>query len=92
MKSGRTTVVNKYGIHLRPSTLIVREAQRYGGDIMVSADGAAAVSAKNVLGLLGLGLTCGKTVTVAVTGPDEAACLKKMLGLFSSDFSTEFEY
>ena len=86
MKTGCATVANQYGIHCRPSTLIVKEAQAYPGKITVTVDEGAPTNAKNILGLLGLAITCGKTVTITVAGPDEDLWLDKMVRLFSTDF------
>ena len=79
------TVRNKYGIHCRPSALIVKAAQTYAGTIHVAradTDGAAKVDAKSVLGLMGLGLAQGAKVHLLVAGPDEDKVCREMIVLF----------
>lgn len=83
------TIANAYGIHCRPSGVISKAMQGYQGKVeIISPDGAVA-NPTSVLSLLGLGLTCGNTVTIRVDGPDEEATGKKLVELFETHFDFE---
>jgi len=82
----QATVRNEFGIHVRPSGVIAKEARNYSGRIEVVSAKGATVDAKNVLGLLSLGITCGQIVTLRVDGPDEAKMAARMVELFETYF------
>ena len=56
-------------LHARPAGALAVAAGRFAAVIRVSAGGHSA-DAKSVLGVMGLGATCGQHVTVAAEGPD----------------------
>jgi len=86
MTSRQATVKNDYGIHCRPSAVIVKESQHYEAAIEISlADGRQA-DAKNMFGVIGLAVRQGETVTIAVDGPDEQAVCERMVTLFETNF------
>ncbi len=58
------------GIHARPAGLLAKTAKLYGSEITLEKDGKS-VSCKGLLALMGLGVRCGDTVTVTITGTDE---------------------
>lgn len=86
MKTGQATVINQYGIHCRPSTVIAKAAQLYQGTVTVRTPTGKEVEATSVLSLVSLGLTPGATVTIRVSGPDEDVMCARMVELFSTDF------
>ena len=79
------TVRNEYGIHVRPSAEIAKEAQLYPGTITVR-DEVGQANAKSILELIGLALGHGHTVTIAVDGPDAAAVAERFVALFEKQF------
>ncbi len=86
MFSRTATVRNKYGIHCRPSALIVQAARQYPGEIRVTTPSGQTENAANLLGLISMAIRCGETVTVEVEGPDEEQTCAKMVELFEKDF------
>ena len=58
------------GIHARPAGVIVKAAKEIGGDIKITK-GAKTVAAKQLFGLMSLGVKSGETITVS--SDDEAA-------------------
>ncbi len=86
MTERSATIRNAYGIHVRPSSVIVKAAKEYGGSIEVTSAKGVTVDIKNILGLISLGLTCGQTVTLRISGPDEEATAAKMAELFETHF------
>ncbi|NOY82545.1 MAG: HPr family phosphocarrier protein [Kiritimatiellaeota bacterium] len=86
MFSRTATVRNRYGIHCRPSALIVQAARQYPGEIRVTGPSGRTENAANLLGLISMAIRCGETVTVEVEGPDEEQTCAKMVELFEKDF------
>ncbi len=86
MFSASATVRNEYGIHCRPSALIVKECQGYSGIIQVEASDGRVADAKNMLAIIGLGVACGQNVTILVTGPDEERVCRRIVELFRTEF------
>jgi len=81
-------IKNNYGIHCRPSALIVSKLQPFDAEIMVSVLGKhpEQVSAKNVLSLIGLGALYQDTVHITVSGENEEEILPKVVELFETNF------
>ena len=86
MISKQAKIANQHGIHCRPAAVIVKEARDYQGRIRVVNETGNESEASNALGLLALGLTCGKGITIEVEGPDENATCDKMVELFEREF------
>ena len=86
MTTAYATVRNEYGIHCRPSAVIVKECQSYPGTIRVETELGDEGDAKNLMALMGLGISCGTDVTIKVEGPDEEAMAQKMVELFERNF------
>jgi phosphocarrier protein len=85
MVEHQAVVRNHQGIHCRPSAVIVKAAEAYGGKILVrSANGEA--DCRSIMGLLCLGLEEGAEVTVSANGPEEQAMCMKLVELFETRF------
>lgn len=81
------TVLNKAGIHCRPSSAILMAAMGYSQDHKMQAICARGVSSLgSILELLSLGLQCGESVTVKVEGPKESEIGSKLAELFAHEF------
>ena len=52
------TLLNRYGMHVRPAGLFAKTASRYDADVQVEKDGNA-VSGKSIMALMTLEATCG---------------------------------
>lgn len=71
MKSFTYVITDAQGIHARPAGLLVKAASTYESKITISKD-KKEVDAKRIIGIMGLGIKAGETVTVSIDGPDEA--------------------
>ena len=89
MTSCQATVKNGYGIHCRPSAVIAKEARSYDGNIQICDEHGNCATAANALELIGLGIHCGQTVTIQVSGTDETVMCKRMTELFETEFDFE---
>ena len=79
------TIQNEQGIHCRPASVILNEMKAYTGSVRISADGRES-ELMSVMGLLGLGLECGRSITITVDGPDEEAVCSSLVDLFEFNF------
>ncbi len=71
MKQFNYTVTDELGIHARPAGLLIREASKFDSEITIECGGKKA-DAKRLFAVMGMGVKHGSTVTVTVSGKDEA--------------------
>ncbi len=87
MVSKTAIVRNEHGIHCRPSAVIAKEVMQYDGEVHVSVVDNTRMDARNILGLISLGATCGQAVRITVSGGrDEEAFCQRMVDLFETQF------
>jgi len=65
--------------------LLVKEAKKYVSKIMISKDGESAEATK-LMAVMGLGVKCGQTVEVEITGEDEVIAYDAMREFFENNF------
>jgi len=73
-------LMNASGLHARPASLFVMEANKFQSEIFVEVNGKR-VNAKSILGLLSLAVRQGTKITIISTGPDEAEALQALCNL-----------
>lgn len=79
------TVTLKDGLHLTPTSRIVKVAKGYSCDILIhKADRSA--SAKSPLDILTLGAECGSILTLEATGENAAEAIAALADLFANNF------
>lgn len=66
------TIKDELGIHARPAGELVKEAKKYESKITITKEGRT-VEATKLMAVMSLGVKCGQTIDVEVTGVDEAA-------------------
>jgi phosphotransferase system HPr (HPr) family protein len=76
-------VRNPSGLHARPAAVFVRAACGFRSDIRVAnvTTGSAPVTAKSIIGVLGLGVERGHTIRVVVDGEDEGSAAEALRSL-----------
>lgn len=79
------TLVNKYGMHVRPAGLFAKVASRYNADVEVEKDGNV-VSGKSIMALMTLEAVCGTVLKVTATGPQAKEVLDEIGALISRKF------
>jgi phosphocarrier protein HPr len=82
------TVVNKLGIHARPSAMFVKTANRFHSEIFVEKDGER-INGKSIMGLMMLAAGPGSTLRVEAVGADAAAALDEIQALLQAKFGEE---
>ncbi|MEA2012271.1 MAG: HPr family phosphocarrier protein [Verrucomicrobiota bacterium] len=85
MTTKKVTITNEYGIHCRPSSVIVKEALKYTGTITIKF-GTMETTLSSMMGLLSLAIKCGDEIELFVDGPDEKETIKKFTDIFAKNF------
>lgn len=79
------TLVNKYGMHVRPAGALAKVCQKYSCDVTVQNAGAS-VSGKSVLGLMTLEAPVGTVLTVTAAGDDADLAMAEIEELVLNHF------
>ena len=85
MKQVQTTIVNKLGLHARPSAALTQTATRFKSDVWLTK-GTRRVNGKSIMGVMMLAAARGATLVVEADGPDEDAALAALVELIGSGF------
>jgi phosphocarrier protein len=86
---GRATIylTNPEGLHARPAALFTMTAAGFGCNVEVSKNGKT-VNGKSVIKLISLDCRVGDEITIATSGPDEAAALQRLVSLVTTELAT----
>ena len=79
------TLVNKYGMHVRPAGALAKVCQKYESEITVENAGNA-VSGKSVLGLMTLEAPVGTVLKVTAEGGDADLAVAEIEELVKNHF------
>ena len=79
------TLVNKYGMHVRPAGALAKACQKYACDVTVSNAGVS-VSGKSVLGLMTHEAPVGTVLTVTAAGDDADLAMAEIEELVLNHF------
>jgi phosphocarrier protein HPr len=88
MVSGQVKVITKNGIHLRLAGELVKAANRFHSEIMITKD-SQEVNAKSILGVAGLGAEMGSELLIKADGEDENEALEHLIALVENDFTQD---
>jgi phosphocarrier protein HPr len=81
-------IVNKLGLHARAAAKLVTTATRYGSLIEVERRGQR-VNCKSIMGIMMLAASCGSSILVEASGPDEAEAMAAIEDLIANRFGEE---
>lgn len=84
MKNFSYEIKDEVGIHARPAGLLVKEAKKYKSKITVDKNGKKAEATKLMV-LMGLGVKCGDTVEVEISGEDEDTAYEGIKTFFENN-------
>jgi len=79
------TLLNRYGLHVRPAGLFAKVSSRYDADIEVEKDGNV-VSGKSIMALMTLEAVHGSVLKVTASGPQAKEALDELEGLIARKF------
>ena len=82
------TILNRLGMHARPSAMFVRVAGRFRCEVWVAKDGEE-VNGKSIMGLMMLAAGQGSKLNVRAEGLDAAEAIREIEALIESRFNEE---
>ncbi len=82
------TIVNRLGLHARPSAMFVRVASRFRCEIWVAKDDEE-INGKSIMGLMMLAAGQGSKLRVRAEGPDANEAIREIEELIASRFNEE---
>ena len=84
--SEELTLTNRFGLHLRPSSLFVEEANRYRAQVFVSVNGGEEGNGKSIFDLLARAAEKGATIRIRTMGEDAPDALEGLAALVRHGF------
>jgi phosphotransferase system HPr (HPr) family protein len=69
-------------LHARPAGALAVAAAQFSSAVSLTV-GASSADAKSVLGVMGLGATCGQHLTVAAEGPDAHEAVAAIIAILA---------
>jgi len=81
-------VINRAGIHARPSALLVQTTKNFKSNIYLEK-GNDRINAKSIMGIITLGAAYGTELKVIAEGEDEELAVETIVKLFESKFEEE---
>ena len=85
MISHTTKIVNRLGLHARPSAMLVTATSRYQSEVYFTKNGLR-VNGKSILGVMMLAAEQGSELLIEIDGPDEQQALAEVLNVIDSRF------
>lgn len=83
--SREVTVLNRQGIHARPSAAFVKLAGQFRSDVFLEKDGET-INGKSIMGLLMLAAGPGSKIQIVCQGDDAQVALDRLVDLVNSRF------
>jgi len=81
-------VINRAGIHARPSALLVQTTKNFTSSIFFEKN-SDRINAKSIMGIITLGAGYGAEVKIIADGEDEKEAIEALVKLFESKFEEE---
>lgn len=88
MQQRDVEIVNKLGLHARPSAKLTQLASSFKSSVHMSRNGRR-INAKSIMGVMMLAAAKGSTITLETDGADEVEAIDALAGLISSGFGEE---
>jgi len=88
MARAEVTVVNRLGLHARPSAKVTTAAGRFRAEVWLSRN-TRKVNAKSIMGVMMLAAARGSTLVVEAEGPDADQAVSALVDLIGSGFGEE---
>jgi phosphocarrier protein HPr len=81
-------IANTFGLHGRPSAMLVERAKQFSSDIRLIRDGLEA-DCKSVLDVMSMACAKGTTISLKAAGEDAEAALTALAALIADKFGEE---
>lgn len=82
------TIKNLKGLHARPATMFIQEANKFKSDIFVIKDDDR-INAKSIMGIMATGISVGTEIIIEAIGPDEEKAIERLVALIEDKFGEE---
>lgn len=82
------TIMNRLGLHARPSAMFVKICSRFKCDVWVEKDGER-VNGKSIMGLMMLAAGHGSKLKIECEGADADRAVEEIEALVASKFNEE---
>ncbi|MDO6355479.1 MULTISPECIES: HPr family phosphocarrier protein [unclassified Caloramator] len=79
----KVIIKNPTGLHARPASLLVKEANKFKSEIMINKNGKD-VNAKSILSVLSLGVSNGDEIIIKANGEDEKEAMDAIINLIET--------
>jgi len=84
----KVTVLNKMGLHARPSSRLVQKAAAFKSDVHIRRENQV-INGKSIMGVMMLAAAQGTELTLSASGADEEQTLAALVELFEKKFEEE---
>ena len=88
MQQRDVEIVNKLGLHARPSAKLTQLTSRFKSQVFMTRNGRR-INAKSIMGVMMLAAAKGSVITLETDGEDEAAAMDALVELIASGFGEE---
>jgi phosphocarrier protein len=88
MLKAEAVVVNRLGLHARPSARLTAAASKFRSEVWLSK-GSRRINAKSIMGVMMLAAARGSTLVIEADGPDEHEAMEAMKALIAGGFGEE---
>ena len=88
MQQRDVEIVNKLGLHARPSAKLTQLASNFKSQVFMSRNGRR-INAKSIMGVMMLAAAKGSTITLETDGDDEVQAIDALAALIESGFGEE---
>jgi phosphocarrier protein len=85
VKQAQAVIVNKLGLHARPSAALTQAATRFKSSVWVTK-GTRRVNGKSIMGVMMLAAGLGSTVELETDGEREQEAMDALLALIQDKF------
>lgn len=82
------TILNKAGLHARPSSMLVKLISQCDAEVFIGLENSM-VNAKSIMGVMTLGAGVGTELILTAEGEDEEEIVEKIKTLFANKFSAD---
>ena len=88
MQQRDVEIINKLGLHARPSAKLTQLASSFKSQVFMARNGRR-VNAKSIMGVMMLAAAKGSIITMETEGDDEVEAIEALTRLISTGFGEE---
>ena len=85
MPAAHAVIVNRLGLHARPSAKLTQTAGQFGCEVWLTRNGRR-VNGKSIMGVMMLAAGQGSSILIETDGPDADQALAALTALIASGF------